>query len=105
MHGKYNRLTQNCRYLCSNPTCEILLAGSLCDGLRSPIAFLIYQVIGNRYSSYAVREGQLRAHLSLLKVDCYVVEGFEQLEARLQSGRGVPGLYVVSTGDDGDEVR
>ncbi len=70
---------------------------------RNRFACLTYHVIGEGTSQYTLGERQLRAHLALLKAEAYVVEGFEQLEARLRSGQGVPHSYVVLTVDDGHE--
>jgi peptidoglycan/xylan/chitin deacetylase (PgdA/CDA1 family) len=64
---------------------------------------LTYHVIGEGASQYNLSEKQLRAQLALLKAEAYVVEGFEQLEARLRSNQNVPRKYVVLTVDDGHE--
>jgi peptidoglycan/xylan/chitin deacetylase (PgdA/CDA1 family) len=63
----------------------------------------MYHAIGKASNQYIVGQEQLRAQLESLKSDGYVVEGFEQLEARILSGRGLPARYIVMTVDDGDE--
>lgn len=64
---------------------------------------LTYHVIGDGPSQYVLGVRQLRDQLQLLKAEAYVVEGFEQLESRLRSNRGLPLRYVVLTVDDGHE--
>ncbi len=71
--------------------------------MDSKFACLTYHVIGESDGQYIVSEKQLRAHLAMLRTEGYVVDGFEQLEARLRSPRGLPGHYVVLTIDDGHE--
>lgn len=71
--------------------------------LQQKFACLTYHVIGDGASQYILGEKQLRAQLALLKAEEYVVEGFEQLEARLRSNQGVPPNYVVLSVDDGHE--
>ena len=70
---------------------------------RSRFACLTYHVFGERGSQYTLSESQLRAQLAFLKHAGYVVEGFEQLEARLRLGQRVPPRYVIFTVDDGHE--
>jgi peptidoglycan/xylan/chitin deacetylase (PgdA/CDA1 family) len=70
---------------------------------ESKFACLTYHIIAEGKSQYTVSEQQLRHHLALLKAEAYVVDGFEQLEARLRSGMGVPPRYIVFTIDDGHE--
>jgi peptidoglycan/xylan/chitin deacetylase (PgdA/CDA1 family) len=66
-------------------------------------ACLTYHVIGDRENQYAVSEKQLRDHLRFLKTEGFIVEGFEQLHARLLSDQEWPGRYAVLTLDDGHE--
>ena len=66
-------------------------------------ATLTYHRIGQGNDSYTVNQQQLREQLGRLRGEGYVVEGFEQLEARLRSGRALPGRYAVLTVDDGYE--
>ncbi len=68
-----------------------------------PFACLTYHRIGEGGGQYTLREQQLRAHLAFLKTEGYVVEGFEELEARLRLGLRVAPRYVVLTFDDGHE--
>ena len=68
---------------------------------ENKFACLTYHHIGEGTSQYTVSESQLRAQLAFLHGEGYVVEGFEQLEARLRSGQGVPHRYVILTVDDG----
>ena len=76
-------------------------------GLRvvqdAQFATLTYHAIGRGNSSYSVSHQQLREQLGRLRDDGYVVEGFEQLEERLRSGRALPRRYTVITVDDGYE--
>jgi peptidoglycan/xylan/chitin deacetylase (PgdA/CDA1 family) len=67
-------------------------------------ACLAYHAIehGRTAQRYIVGEQELRAQLRLLKSENYVVEGFEQLEARLRSGELPPQPYVILTVDDGE---
>ena len=67
-------------------------------------ACLTYHIIAEGKSQYTVSEHQLRSLLALLKVAQYAVDGFEELETRLQSGAKVPLRYVVLTIDDGHET-
>lgn len=66
-------------------------------------ACLMYHAIGEEANQYTVSEQQLRAQLSLLRAEAYVVDGFEQLETRLRSRLPLPTRYVVFTVDDGHE--
>jgi peptidoglycan/xylan/chitin deacetylase (PgdA/CDA1 family) len=66
-------------------------------------ATLTYHAIGPGNSSYSVGHQQLREQLARLWGEGYVVEGFEQLEDRLRSGRALPRRYAVITVDDGYE--
>ena len=66
-------------------------------------ACLTYHVIGEWKHQYTVSEKQLRDHLRFLKAEGFVVEGFEQLEARLRSKQEWPDRYAVLTLDDGHE--
>jgi len=70
---------------------------------KSQFACLAYHVIGERGNQYEVSAGQLHAQLAFLNEEGYVVEGFEQLEARLRSGRGIPARYVLLSADDGHQ--
>jgi peptidoglycan/xylan/chitin deacetylase (PgdA/CDA1 family) len=70
---------------------------------QNRFACLTYHVIGERSSLYALSESQWRAQLAFLKDEGYVVEGFEQLEARLRLREGMPCRYVILTVDDGHE--
>lgn len=70
---------------------------------ENQFACLTYHVIGQRRNQYDVSERQLRAQLAILKDEGYAVEGFEELEAKLRSSRGIPRRYVVLTVDDGHE--
>ncbi len=71
--------------------------------MENKFACLTYHVIDEGASQYTLGEKQLRAHLTLLKAEAYVVDGFERLEARLRSCQGVPRRYVVLTVDDGHQ--
>jgi peptidoglycan/xylan/chitin deacetylase (PgdA/CDA1 family) len=64
-------------------------------------AALTYHAIGHENSSYSVSQQQLREQLALICDEGYVLEGFEQLEGRLRSGRALPRRYAVITVDDG----
>jgi peptidoglycan/xylan/chitin deacetylase (PgdA/CDA1 family) len=66
-------------------------------------ATLTYHAIGSGNGSYTVSRQQLREQLARLRREGYVVEGFEQLEDRLRSGRALPRRYTVITLDDGYE--
>jgi peptidoglycan/xylan/chitin deacetylase (PgdA/CDA1 family) len=66
-------------------------------------ACLTYHVIGDEASQYTLSERQLRAQLTLLKAEAYLVEGFQELETRLRSGMAVAPRYIVFTIDDGHE--
>jgi peptidoglycan/xylan/chitin deacetylase (PgdA/CDA1 family) len=68
---------------------------------ENQFACLTYHVIGEGSNQYEVSESQLRAQLAFLKDEGYAVEGFEQLEARLRLGQGIPHPYVILTVDDG----
>ncbi len=70
---------------------------------QNKFAGLTYHVIDEEAKQYILSERQLREQVGLLKAEGYVVDGFEQLEARLRSGQGVPRRYVVLTVDDGHE--
>ncbi len=64
-------------------------------------ACLTYHVIGEGQDQYTVGEKQFRDHLALLRGEGFVVESFEQLEARLRSQQDLPDQYVILTLDDG----
>jgi peptidoglycan/xylan/chitin deacetylase (PgdA/CDA1 family) len=66
-------------------------------------ACLTYHVIGQNGSQYTLGEAQFRAHLAVLRSECYVVDDFQGLEARLRSDSGIADRYVVLTIDDGHE--
>jgi peptidoglycan/xylan/chitin deacetylase (PgdA/CDA1 family) len=66
-------------------------------------ACLTYHVIGDSEDQYAVSEIQLREHLRLLQAESFIVEGFEQLHARLLTDQEWPARYAVLTVDDGHE--
>lgn len=70
--------------------------------VQEKFACLTYHAIGDAADQYTVSEQQLGAHLSLLCAEGFVVEGFEQLEARLQLKQPFPDLYAILTLDDGD---
>jgi peptidoglycan/xylan/chitin deacetylase (PgdA/CDA1 family) len=70
---------------------------------ENKFACLTYHHIGEGTSQYTLSESQLHAQLAFLKNEGNVVEGFEQLEARLRLGQGVPRRYVICTLDDGHE--
>jgi peptidoglycan/xylan/chitin deacetylase (PgdA/CDA1 family) len=70
---------------------------------KSQFACLTYHAIGERSKKYEVSERQFHAQLAFLNDEGYVVEGFEQLEARLRSSQGIPCPYAVLTVDDGHE--
>jgi peptidoglycan/xylan/chitin deacetylase (PgdA/CDA1 family) len=69
---------------------------------QEKFACLTYHAIGDAGDQYTVSEKQLSAHLSLLRAEGFVVEGFEQLEARLRLKQALPGRYTILTLDDGD---
>jgi peptidoglycan/xylan/chitin deacetylase (PgdA/CDA1 family) len=75
-------------------------AGAVND---NKFACLTYHHIGEGSSQYTLSESQLRSQLAFLHGEGYVVEGFEQLEARLRLGQGIPRRYVILTVDDGHE--
>jgi peptidoglycan/xylan/chitin deacetylase (PgdA/CDA1 family) len=62
---------------------------------------LTYHAIDEEVSQYSVSESQLRTQLALLNARSYVVDDFEQLEIRIESGQALPHRYVVLTFDDG----
>jgi peptidoglycan/xylan/chitin deacetylase (PgdA/CDA1 family) len=64
---------------------------------------LTYHVVGDGPSQYHVSEPQLRAQLALLVHNVFVMEGFEELECRLNSSGPLPYKYVTITVDDGHE--
>lgn len=66
-------------------------------------ACLTYHSFGDQPDPYCVSLGELRVQLGFLKDAGYIVEGFEQLEARLTSGDPIPSRYAVITIDDGRE--
>jgi peptidoglycan/xylan/chitin deacetylase (PgdA/CDA1 family) len=66
-------------------------------------ACLTYHVIGERNSQYTLSESQLQAQLAILKDEGFLVEGFEQLDARLRSSQAFPPRYAILTVDDGHE--
>ncbi len=66
-------------------------------------ACLTYHAIGDNQDQYVVSEYQFKTHLAFLTGEGFVVEGFEQLEARLRSPKELPPRYVVLTLDDGHE--
>jgi peptidoglycan/xylan/chitin deacetylase (PgdA/CDA1 family) len=70
---------------------------------ENKFACLTYHAIREGTSQYTLSESQLQAQLAFLKDEGHVVEGFEQLEARLRLGQGVPRRYVICTLDDGHE--
>jgi peptidoglycan/xylan/chitin deacetylase (PgdA/CDA1 family) len=70
---------------------------------KSQFACLTYHALGEHSKKYVVSEGQLHAQLTFLNDEGYVAEGFEQLEARLRLGQGIPRRYAVLTVDDGHE--
>lgn len=72
--------------------------------IERQFACLAYHAIeqGQAAQRYIVGEQDLRAQLRFLKSENYVVEGFEQLESRLRSGKPLPLRYVVLTVDDGE---
>jgi peptidoglycan/xylan/chitin deacetylase (PgdA/CDA1 family) len=70
---------------------------------ENKFACLTYHHIGEGTSQYTLSESQMHAQLAFLKHEGNVVEGFEQLEARLRLGQGVPRRYVICTVDDGHE--
>lgn len=72
-------------------------------GLGCRFACLTYHVIGKDGSQYTLDEAQFEAQLAFLEGEGYVVDDFEQLEARLRSKQGIPNRYVVLTIDDGHE--
>jgi peptidoglycan/xylan/chitin deacetylase (PgdA/CDA1 family) len=84
-----------------------LTARTMSTGLRVvqdvQFAALTYHRIGRGNNSYTVSQQQLREQLRRLRSEGYVVEGFEQLEDRLRSGRALPRRYAVLTVDDGYE--
>ena len=69
----------------------------------SRFACLTYHAIGNEFTQYVLSEDQLRNQLEFLSQECFVVEGFEQLESRICSNRIFPRKYVLLTVDDGHE--
>jgi peptidoglycan/xylan/chitin deacetylase (PgdA/CDA1 family) len=71
--------------------------------LAAKFACLTYHAVGESQDQYTVGEKQLRDQLSMLRAEGFVVEGFEQLECRLCSGREFPNRYVVLTLDDGHQ--
>jgi peptidoglycan/xylan/chitin deacetylase (PgdA/CDA1 family) len=71
--------------------------------LQKKFACLTYHAIGEADNQYTVSEKQLQVHLARLRAEGFVVEGFEQLEARLRSKKELPNRYIVLTFDDGDD--
>ncbi len=69
---------------------------------QEKFACLTYHAVGDANDQYTVSEKQLCAHLSLLRAEGFVVEGFEQLEARLRLKQALPDRYTILTLDDGD---
>jgi peptidoglycan/xylan/chitin deacetylase (PgdA/CDA1 family) len=69
----------------------------------SGFACLTYHGIGDETDQYTVGLDQLCSHLGFLRGEGYVVEGFEQLEARIRGRIGIPLNYAVFTMDDGLE--
>jgi len=77
------------------------ISARLCVVQNIQFATLTYHAIGEGSNSYCVSQQQLRGQLGQLRGEGYVVEGFEQLEERLRSGRALPRRYAVITVDDG----
>jgi peptidoglycan/xylan/chitin deacetylase (PgdA/CDA1 family) len=78
--------------------------GKLAEAVTdNKFACLTYHRIGEGTSQYTLSERQLCAQLAFLHSEGYVVEGFEQLEARLRLGQEIPRRYVILTVDDGHE--
>ncbi len=65
-------------------------------------ACLTYHAIGDSADQYTVSEKELSNHLSLLQAQGFLVESFEQLEARLRVKKPLPAGYTILTLDDGD---
>ena len=64
-------------------------------------ACLNYHGIGDKDDQYTVSQAQMHAQMSFLRAEGYTVEGFAELQHRLESKHGVPSRYVVLTLDDG----
>lgn len=64
-------------------------------------ACLTYHDIGGQNNQYTVSQAQMHAQMSFLRAEGYTVEGFEQLQHRLESQPSLPARYVVVTLDDG----
>ena len=69
--------------------------------MQNKFACLTYHAIGEGSNQYELGDRQLRTQLAFLHDENYTVEGFEELEGRLQSAQAFPARYVVLTVDDG----
>jgi peptidoglycan/xylan/chitin deacetylase (PgdA/CDA1 family) len=69
--------------------------------MSASFACLTYHDIGEKDNQYTVSHVQMHAQMSFLHAEGYTVEGFEQLQNRLDSDQSLPDRYVVVTMDDG----
>jgi len=67
---------------------------------KNEFACFTYHVIGENGNQYTVSEEQFRGQLAMMRAEGYVIEGFQQLEGRLRSGKDMPGRYAIVTMDD-----
>ena len=68
---------------------------------ESKFACLTYHAFAEAGDQYVITERAFRDQLELMTAEGYVVEGFQELERRLQSGEELPGRYAILTMDDG----
>jgi peptidoglycan/xylan/chitin deacetylase (PgdA/CDA1 family) len=76
---------------------------STCLAPLQGFACINYHVIGHGAGQYVLSEEQFKIQIDYLRSTDYLVDGFDELEAKIHSGCELPPRYVVLTIDDGDE--